>query len=114
MDLLNRGLSAVLRHTNYCSPQCNEAPTGNLLVRFREILVIYRAAYRDQGSRVSVAFRLDRKIQHLWHAKKNYIYFQLNIIKNIVRKIDSFETSYHVRNKLTYYLLMKYIIRAAL
>lgn len=59
MDLLNRDLSAVFLHANYGSPQCNEAPAGNLLVRFHEILVIYRAAYRDQGSRALIIFRLD-------------------------------------------------------
>lgn len=56
MDLLNRDLSVVFHHTNYGSPQCNEAAAGNLLVRFRGIFVIYRAAYRDQESRVLITF----------------------------------------------------------
>lgn len=61
MDLLNRDLSAVFLHANYGSQQCNEAPTGNLLVRFHEILVIYRAAYRDQGLQALITFRLDHQ-----------------------------------------------------
>lgn len=66
MDLLNRDLSVVFHHANYGSPQCNEAAAGNLLVRFRGILVIYRAAYRDQESRALITFRLNCQIRHLF------------------------------------------------
>lgn len=66
MDLLNRDLSVVFHHANYGSPQCNEAATGNLLVRFRWILVIYRTMYRDRESRILITFRLNCQIRCLF------------------------------------------------
>lgn len=64
MDSLNRDLSVVFHHANYGSAQCNEAATGNLLVRFHWILVIYRGMYRDRESRALITF-LNRQVRLL-------------------------------------------------